>query len=65
MVMEPLQDITTADFGDAFKDYDEELLHRAVQIANEIREERPEASRQQIIEAAVRRAKLWWMDRAG
>ena len=63
--MDPNQEITTADFGEAFKDYDPELLHQAVEIAQELRTERPEDSRQEIIEAAVRRAKLWWMDRAG
>ena len=63
--MDPKQEITAADFGDPFKDFDPELLHQAVEIANELREERPGDSRQEIIEAAVRRAKLWWMDRAG
>ena len=63
--MDAEQGITATDFGQEFQDYDPELLHQAVEIANELQEERPGDPRQEIIEAAVRRAKLWWMDRAG
>ena len=63
--MEPDQEIIAADFGEAFQDYDAELLQQAVAIANELRDERPDESREAIIQAAIRRAKLWWMDRAG
>ena len=57
--------ITEADFADDFQDFEPELREQALDIANQLREERPEDSRKAIVKEALRRAKHWWMDRAG
>ena len=57
--------ITEADFPDDFADFEPELRAQAVEIANELLMERPEDSRKAIVKEALRRAKHWWMDRAG
>ena len=60
-----LPPITEVDFPDDFADFEPEMREQAVEIANELQRERPEDSRKAIVKEALRRAKHWWMDRAG
>ncbi|WP_116106980.1 hypothetical protein [Lewinella sp. IMCC34191] len=62
---EESQPFTATDFGDDFQDFDPELREQAIEIANQLRQERPEESRGKIAGLALQRACVWWMDRAG
>ena len=57
--------ITEADFPDDIADFEPELREQAIEIANKLLMERPEDSPKAIVKEALRRAKHWWMDRAG
>ncbi|PPK85335.1 hypothetical protein CLV84_2230 [Neolewinella xylanilytica] len=56
---------TFADFDEKFPDFEPELRDQAIEIANQLQRERPDASREEIAGLALQRARHWWLDRAG
>ncbi len=62
---QPTDPITAADFGDDWDDFEPELRQQALEIAKQLREERPEEDRARIVRLALQRARAWWIDQAG